>query len=1097
MLSIHNIWTVTRFEIKTLLRSWFFRIFAGLAILLLLWFNILIMTGMTDSPHILYGLGPLIPYMNMVLLNIVQSIIVIFLASDFLKRDKKLDTTEVIYMRSMTNGDYVLGKTMGILFVFAFLNITIILIALIINLLSPEVPFSLQAYLYYPLLISLPAIVFMLGLSFFSMTLLRNQAVTFVLLLGFAALTLFYLNQKFYYMLDYMAFNLPLFASDFVGLSNPATILLQRGMYFLLGVAMIFCTILFLRRLPQSQTMQKVSIIVIIAAFIGAFYTGYVYVDKISQRKSLRAEMLSLEKEMADYPLVTPLNYDLQVEHQGNVITANVKISFQNQTEKPVDRYLFQLNPGLQIIDITKGQSNLTFERKKHLFWITPELPLRPGASDSLIITYTGFINENACYLETEEAERDRIYRIWFSKLEKRYAFITDDYLLLTPEATWYPVPAPGNSFSFATYSLKIVSDPALLPISQGQRIQEDEGVYLFKPEQPLPAISLSLGPYTERKIEVDSVTFALYTHKDHNFFVAYTDSLADTLSALIRDLKQDYERKLELEYPYKRFSLVEAPILLYAHPRMRALHQEVVQPEMVFIPENGLTIRNADFKGRMRREKDRRERDNQTVSDMEMQANIMRGFLQETVLSAGFGRYFGLFDATVNYHIFPNYYTFAYHLSSATSPYLNFALESFYHNRLSATDRWPFRWDRPVEEIAAEKLGQMSLSELIDTETNIGIIQEAINLKGDYLFSMLQQKSMGEQFLTSLNDMMADNRFRVMNDTLFFAKIAPEMDRGSYLQEWYNQSALPGFSFTDPVAYEIIDGDRTRYQILFKGVNLEEVEGIITVSFQAGGRGGGRGRFGPRDDTEIDKRFYYFAGDEAKEVGIVLDEKPGAMDIHTVLSKNLPQNFNFRFAEIEADNKLKAMDGEKNLPGGIVITNPNEIIVDNEDSTFQIEQDPPSSPLKRLLNIEVEEEEKYIGLNFWRAPTRWRATIQTGFYGKYVKSAYYTRGGDGSRRVIWNAQIPSSGTYDVFCYQNKLLGPMRFGRRRNEKTDYHYQISHDDGVEEVAFEDEEAGDGWNYLGTFYFSEGSSKVELTNKSEGRILIADAVKWVKR
>ena len=71
----------------------------------------------------------------------------------------------------------------------------------------------------------------------------------------------------------------------------------------------------------------------------------------------------------------------------------------------------------------------------------------------------------------------------------------------------------------------------------------------------------------------------------------------------------------------------------------------------------------------------------------------------------------------------------------------------------------------------------------------------------------------------------------------------------------------------------------------------------------------------------------------------------------------------------------------------------------------------------------------------------------------------------------------------------------MRF--RRSQNIDYHYQISHDDGMEEVAFEDEEAGDGWNYLGTFYFSEGSAKVELTNKSEGRLLIADAVKWVKR
>ena len=72
-------------------------------------------------------------------------------------------------------------------------------------------------------------------------------------------------------------------------------------------------------------------------------------------------------------------------------------------------------------------------------------------------------------------------------------------------------------------------------------------------PEAPLPSISLSMGPYRERKIVVDSVTYELYTHKDHNYFVAYTDSIADTLGAVIRDLKQDYERTLELTYPYKK----------------------------------------------------------------------------------------------------------------------------------------------------------------------------------------------------------------------------------------------------------------------------------------------------------------------------------------------------------------------------------------------------------------------------------------------------------------------------------------------------------------------------------------------------------------
>ena len=65
-----------------------------------------------------------------------QAVIAVFLASDFLKRDKKLDTTEVIYMRSMTNGEYVIGKTWGNLQVFLVLNIVVIALALVFNMLA-------------------------------------------------------------------------------------------------------------------------------------------------------------------------------------------------------------------------------------------------------------------------------------------------------------------------------------------------------------------------------------------------------------------------------------------------------------------------------------------------------------------------------------------------------------------------------------------------------------------------------------------------------------------------------------------------------------------------------------------------------------------------------------------------------------------------------------------------------------------------------------------------------------------------------------------------------------------------------------------------
>ena len=50
---------------------------------------------------------------------------------------------------------------------------------------------------------------------------------------------------------------------------------------------------------------------------------------------------------------------------------------------------------------------------------------------------------------------------------------------------------------------------------------------------------------------------------------------------------------------------------------------------------------------------------------------------------------------------------------------------------------------------------------------------------------------------------------------------------------------------------------------------------------------------------------------------------------------------------------------------------------------------------------------------------------------------------------------------------------------------------------EEINIDVSSADSGWNILGSYYLSEGAAKVELSNKSNEGVVIADAVKWVKR
>ena len=236
----------------------------------------------------------------------------------------------------------------------------------------------------------------------------------------------------------------------------------------------------------------------------------------------------------------------------------------------------------------------------------------------------------------------------------------------------------------------------------------------------------------------------------------------------------------------------------------------------------------------------------------------------------------------------------------------------------------------------------------------------------------------------------------------------------------------------------------------------------------------------------------------QSKEIGLLLDEEPRAMRINTFVSQNLPTNLEMRFDDVEPNEDVKPFEGERLLDQPPVLEEPGTIIVDNEDPGFEVHSFESESYLKKLLNLSNGDEDEYIGVRFWRMPTRWRMTPVSDFYGKYRHSAHYIGSGKGENRVSWKAELPRSGEYDLYYYVTELRGMWRRGRRgrgrENPAKDFHFTIHHDDGAEELKIDVDGAEQGWYLLGTFYFSRGTAAVELTDQSKGRLVYADAVKW---
>ncbi len=346
------------------------------------------------------------------------------------------------------------------------------------NIISKDMRIDILSYFTYLLIICVPTIVFSLGLAFMLMSVIRNQAITFLILLGIAALDMFWLWFRFGSIFDYMAFGLPVFKSGITGFGNFSLILNQRLIYFFSGLAFILATVLLFKRLPQSKTHTSISVIFMLVFLAGTVICGFntfsLYWNGLNEKKLVIETNRKFENR--DFATLTDASIDFS--HKKSSFEASADLKFVNNNSKGLDRYLFSLNPGLIVTAVSSGGKDLSFKKTHHIIEIDPGKILYPGQNDSIVISYSGLINESFCYPDYTDNLKENPYVInEMLKVNKRQAFLTENYVLLTPESHWYPVPGlnyyPSNpariKIDFTNYTLRVktVMDLPLFPREQ------------------------------------------------------------------------------------------------------------------------------------------------------------------------------------------------------------------------------------------------------------------------------------------------------------------------------------------------------------------------------------------------------------------------------------------------------------------------------------------------------------------------------------------------------------------------------------------------------------------------------------------------------
>ncbi|MFC1509318.1 hypothetical protein ACFL60_06490 [Candidatus Omnitrophota bacterium] len=1127
---IKKLWAVALYEAKSLMRSKVFIVYCFTAFLFLLISSVMLNASWTSR-----CISSFIPYMLSKNFITVQAVMAVMLATECIAGDMKLNSIDSVYARSMTNTGYIIGKFLAITLVFLVVNSIYFLFGGIANLvLFSDSSLSPVSYVLYPLLLIFPALVFIFGLSLLVTTLFRIRAITITILTGYIAIVMFYIGDNYYYIFDFPGIRMPFTFSDFTGFGNLPLLLVHRMIYLLAGLGCILVTILLQKRLPQSMTVNRLSIIFAVLCLTGTFYLCFRFHDIVSSGAAFRRDMNELSMHLAEKPQVSVTDCDLDLIHHGDEIAVEAKIKLKNLNKFPVDQLIFCLNPGLEVIKVESNDKELNFERNLHILSVEPQGKfIQSDKTDSLVVHYRGKINEEACYAAINENERRERNRIFNYTIEKRYSVITLEYVLLTHENMWYPsTEVPDGSDTpqtqnkdFVNFKLTVSTDRALIAVSQGHSEKTGDGKYIFTSEVPLSQLSLVIGDYEKKSIIVDEIEYSIYVKKGHDFFSQHFTNIGDKLPETIRRLKQEFEFRINIDYPFQRFSLVEVPVQFFAYQSDLRLSPATVQPEQLFISEKGVFTHISNLRRLHRMVTGHPNYKPETRTPMDIEGAMLHYFaknnfleisrqrqwikyikqnMSETGISAdklGLG-YFTYPSLEYNYNIYPNYYNFKNCLSSDRFPVIDSVIGHYLKTKLvyhpySSINRKKLM---PDKFMVIKALSQHSLNGILTGTDTKSKAYEVLQLKTEDLFRYICIKNGidKEELDSFLVSFLSENRFKTVDAQDFNAAVNNrfDIDFESYLDRWYNQKELPRYKAWDIKQAEIYVNGEKKNQVLFTIQNISDTDGVVYAMM------------GDMQGT-IGERYVAIKGNETKQVGMIVDrESTYGIRIDPFISQHYFYLDNF-LDTYRADNNAVPFDGERviNAP---VKSGPAEIVVDNLDSGFQIVSQPEKSFLMKYLSNNINDD-----INEFKAfqkripPVKWKYGFFEHFYGDPETSAYYIKSGKGKCSIEWKAMIPEQGNYDIYYYtphheEFRIPNPKKI----YSCTDFNFLIHHDEGVDEVTLDVSDtqkawtnSGDytlkGWTLLGTYYLSEGTAKVELSDKSTGALVYADAVKWVKK
>ncbi len=1112
--SIFRIWSIARYEAKVIMRGWLFRIafLLPLAFLSGFFLTSVFRTQLAYSFLLsLYNMPSAIPWIITLFLTVYACIVLAAVSTNSGTLEFQLDTLDGLRVHPWSNVEYAVGKLTGQLICFTIMTSSVMLYTLGIVFFNQKLFIVGPGYLIYPLIVFFPAFFFVTGLSTLVSRVIRNQMFSLLIVMTIVLSSLF-LADTYFHLFDITAFRLPLFFSGITGFSFPKLIILHRLIFMSAGLMFVFVAV-FIAGRPYGRRKTPVVAAVVAGLFlIISFFSGYCYTNYFSSGIKLRKSIQDVSRSIRPVPRLGALEYEIDVDQDGRSINCVARVVLENNSSTPIERYILTLNPGLEVTGVTGPSGRIEFDREIHLLTVYPSKPLEAGDCDTIQVGYGGLVDERAMYSDVPErircadvsfaelTEMDPLRGMKYFRIKREIVPLRDDFILLIPDAMWYPVPglpydskSPSDDYrDFARFRLKVKPREGLSAVSQGKRTNGGKGAFIFHPEYPLPGIMLAIGEFRTRSIEVDSVKYFLHTTPVSESLFEFMECVSDTLPGIIAERKDGLEYTLDLKYPFKRLTCLEVPVAFCPFRRpLRDSGFGYAQPEIFLVHERGLTLGISTVPSwtldEIHHRKDGKER-----------AEEIRKFWATRAASG----YMYTLSKHTKYNITPMFFRHVTGIETVHYPHLGLMFD--YFSSLNAVNRERGRYFPGLDFADSERASRFILNgEFLDAVAgpeNYRWAGNLINTWASHHYYLIDAMSEGESVARFMRDLVATNMFKNIDEDIFLDSFAEWFGfrLESVIVDLENPVVIPGYIFGGFDCCSFVEGERERFRLSFEAMNREDAAGVIVVTAAMHYPKAQRKMMRRRLNNPVIAVEALEPG-ESRKIEIEVDFKPMTVWINTMISRNVPSRITWG-PRIEIRSSC---DGRRFSSESVDLEDFDEesLVVDDQDPGFEVSGGSQGVMLKQLLPFSDDRGE-FIDIRGVHRdpPSAWEQIVAKGFFGAYVRSARCIKAGSGDSKAVWRIGIPENGFYDVYCHIFDRL--RRYNKKDRSKygldrTEYHYTIHHSDGSSEAILSFEQCENGWNLIGRYFFEKGEAVIELSDESPAGYIIADAVKWVKK